>query len=115
MDQHTATLRMVELGKIISSATKTWSSKPIWIKVPTPDQNPSTIDSTAMPPALEAVFVEFMDLVKKHLIGHTAPIPAVQEALIAGIPNVRIYAGETDGFGWLTGVIRINNIKLLFY
>lgn len=39
---------------------------------------------------------EFMDLVKSR------------------VPRVSFYAGEKDSFGWVTGVMRVNNLELVF-
>lgn len=104
MDKTTKIKRLVSLVEWFQKLTKDWSPhRVIWLN-----------DGVAMPPADEPLYVELRELMEELLPGARSADPVVVDAIKQAVPNVSVSAGEQDSSGWLTGVLRVNNLKLVF-
>ena len=98
-------VEFIEAVKEFQEMSVKWSSSRI-IKI---------TKDVAVPKAFEPKYLQLVAALD--VLGITEkgqPNYAFFDRVKAQVKNVAFYAGEKDSFGWLTGVMRVNNLELTF-
>lgn len=66
----------------------------------------------------ESFITKYLDLIQAiNVLGLTEkghPNYAFFDRVKQQVKNIAFYAGEKDSFGWVTGVMRVNNLEIVF-